>query len=109
MAEPDKPAPTDTPRRPIRSFVLRAGRMGPGQARALETLGPRYVLPYTSHPCDLELAFGRTAPRVLEIGFGMGDATAPIAQALPETDFHRRRGAPARGGRAAQAHRRTAS
>ena len=87
MAEPDKPTPPATARRPIRSFVLRAGRIGPGQARALETLGPRYVLPFTRHPCDLELAFGRIAPRVLEIGFGMGDATASIAQALPAIDF----------------------
>ena len=84
--------PTDiTPRPPshstIRSFVVRAGRMGPGQARALADLGPRFVLPYAAAPFDFTSSFGRAAPHVLEIGFGMGDATAAIAQALPGTDF----------------------
>jgi tRNA (guanine-N7-)-methyltransferase len=78
---------TDTPRAPIRSFVLRAGRMGPGQQRALQTLGPRYLLPFAAQPLDLGHVFGRTAPRVLEIGFGMGDATAQVAAAQPGTDF----------------------
>ena len=70
------------PARPIRSFVLRAGRMGPGQQRALDQLGPRFVLPYRDQPLDLGATFGRDAPTVLEIGFGMGDATAQIAAAL---------------------------
>ncbi len=74
-------------RRSIRSFVVRAGRMGPGQVRALAELGPRFVLPFVAQRCDFDAAFGRSAPRVLEIGFGMGDATAAIAQALPDTDF----------------------
>ena len=68
----DRPAPA---RRPIRSFVVRPGRMGPGQARALAELGPRFVLPYRAEPTDFGPAFGRRAPLVLEIGFGMGDAT----------------------------------
>ena len=79
---------TNSPgRRPIRSFVLRAGRMGPGQERALEALGPRYLLPYAGTPCDFNTTFGRAAPRIVEIGFGMGDATWQIAQALPDSDF----------------------
>ena len=73
--------------RPIRSFVLRAGRMGPGQQRALDELGPRFVLPYRTEPLDLAATFGRDAPTVLEIGFGMGDATAQIAAAMPGTNF----------------------
>jgi len=73
--------------RGIRSFVVRAGRMGPGQTRALAELGPRFVLPYIPRPVDLLAAFTRRAPLVLEIGFGMGDATATIAQAQPERDF----------------------
>jgi len=78
----------DTPRlAKVRSFVLRAGRMGTGQQRALEELGPRFCLPYAPALLDLDIAFGRQAPRVLEIGFGMGDATAQIAAALPGTDF----------------------
>jgi len=80
----DAPAPSH---RPIRSFVLRAGRMGTGQARALAELGPRFVLPFEPKPIDPEAVFGRHAPRVLEIGFGMGDATAQIAAAMLGIDF----------------------
>ena len=61
--------------------------MGPGQARALAEFGPRFVLPYADAVTDFAMAFGRRAPLVLEIGFGMGDATATIASARPETDF----------------------
>jgi len=82
-AEPGAPAH----RRAIRSFALRAGRMGPGQARALEELGPRYVLPDRAEPLDAASVFGRRAPLVMEIGFGMGDATAALAAASPDTDF----------------------
>jgi len=61
--------------------------MGPGQARALAELGPRFLLPFSAAPADFGVAFGRRAPLVLEIGFGMGDATATIAAAQPGTDF----------------------
>ena len=74
-------------RQPIRSFVLRAGRMGPGQRRALTELGPQHVLPFSPQPLDYAACFGRQAPCVLEIGFGMGDATAAVAAAQPGTDF----------------------
>ena len=75
------------PHRPIRSFVLRAGRMGSGQVRALQTLGPQFTLPYQPGLLDWDQAFGRSAPRVLEIGFGMGQASAQIAAARPDLDF----------------------
>lgn len=82
------PPSTDAaPRRAVRSYVVRAGRMGSGQKRALEELAPRWVLPFRDEPIDLAAAFGRRAPVVLEIGFGMGDATAAIARARPDTDF----------------------
>ena len=81
------PTPSPRPLRSIRSFVVRAGRMGPGQVRALAELGPQFVLPYAPQRAGFASAFGRAAPLVLEIGFGMGDATASIAQALPGTDF----------------------
>ena len=84
---PLKPPASPFPARPIRSFVVRAGRMGPGQVRALADLGPRFMLPYTPAVTDFDAVFGRHAPRVLEIGFGMGAATAAIAQARPDTDF----------------------
>jgi len=83
--EPEIPAALV--RRPPRSYVLRAGRMGSGQQRALTELGPRYILPFEPTPCDFDAVFGRQAPRVLEIGFGMGDATAQVAAATPGTDF----------------------
>jgi tRNA (guanine-N7-)-methyltransferase len=80
--------PTAPPRpAAVRSFVLRGGRIGPGQQRALDELGPRFVLPFSTEAPDWPAVFGRDAPRVLEIGFGMGDATAQIAAALPDTDF----------------------
>jgi tRNA (guanine-N7-)-methyltransferase len=78
---------TDLSKRHIRSFVLRQGRVSVAQQRAIDTLQPRYGIPYAAHSLDLAQAFGRTAPVVLEIGFGMGDSTATIAQAHPENDY----------------------
>lgn len=87
-ADPSAAMPAHPHRdRPLRSFVLRAGRLGSGQARALVELGPRFMLPFQSAPLDWDAAFGRRAPRVLEIGFGMGQATAAIAAARPDLDF----------------------
>ena len=77
----------DLRQRSIRSYVVRAGRMGPGQVRALTELGPKFLLPFIPTPHDCAVSFGRQAPQVLEIGFGMGDATAQIAQTLPDVDF----------------------
>ena len=77
----------EAPRRGIRSYVLRQGRTSSAQARAVETLLPRFGLPYQPAAADLDALFGRDAPKVLEIGFGMGETTAHIAQALPGTDF----------------------
>jgi tRNA (guanine-N7-)-methyltransferase len=79
----------DTPlhERRVRSYVLRAGRMGSGQQRALCELAPRYVLPFAERPFDAAAAFGRDAPLIVEIGFGMGDATASIAAASPQLNF----------------------
>ena len=78
--------PRGTPRT-VRSFVRRGGRIGPGQRRALAELGPRFVLPFAPRPLQHAQVFGRQAPCVLEIGFGMGDATAAIAAGQPDTDF----------------------
>jgi len=71
----------------IKSFVTRAGRTTSGQAKALADLGPRFVLAFNRDAFNTEQAFGRTAPLILEIGFGMGDATAHIAQVRPEDNF----------------------
>jgi tRNA (guanine-N7-)-methyltransferase len=79
----------------IRSFVLRAGRLTAGQQRALDDLGPQFLVPFQNQPFDWASAFaqsspgssGTTRPRILEIGFGMGETTAAIAQLRPEDDF----------------------
>ena len=74
--------------RRIRSFVLRQGRLTKGQAHALETQWPAYGVEYASQGIDLNALFGRKdSKKILEIGFGMGDATAKIAQTLPACDF----------------------
>jgi tRNA (guanine-N7-)-methyltransferase len=73
--------------RAIRSFVLRAGRMGTGQIRAIEALGPRFLIGFHPAPLDWAAAFGRQAPSLLEIGFGMGQATAEIARQHPENNY----------------------
>lgn len=88
-AAPAKTAvPTDIAHpRAIRSYVLRAGRVTSGQARAIAALGDRFRIPFSPQPLDLAQAFGREAPTVLEIGFGMGDATAHIAGLLPQLNF----------------------
>ncbi len=92
MSETPNEHATDIPEgvthpRTIRSFVRRAGRTTLGQAKAFETLGPRFLQPYTGAPLDVAQAFGRQAPTILEIGFGMGEATAHIASLMPEKNF----------------------
>jgi tRNA (guanine-N7-)-methyltransferase len=79
----------------IRSFVLRAGRLTAGQQRALDDLGPKYLVPFERQPFDWKATFShpstdaasRSRPRILEIGFGMGETTAAIAQLRPGDDF----------------------
>jgi tRNA (guanine-N7-)-methyltransferase len=83
----EQTTPTAFPHRTIRSFVLRTGRTTAGQAKAFETQGPQYLLPYSAELCSFEAIFKRAAPTVLEIGFGMGEATAQIAAGMPETNF----------------------
>lgn len=74
----------------IRTFHPRRGRIGPRNAEALDRLWPRFGVPVPDRPAgvrDLGGLFGRRAPVVLEIGFGMGEATAAIAAADPGRDF----------------------
>lgn len=73
--------------RRIRSFVTRAGRVSTGQRRALDEFGPRFVVGYSDAQPDWDAVFARQAPRVLEIGFGMGGTTAEIAAARSADDF----------------------
>ena len=77
----------DPTERRIRSFVTRAGRLSPAQARAIESLGPRYCIPFQKSALALDSAFQRSAPTILEIGTGMGETTAYIAGHLPDKNF----------------------
>ncbi|MFA5912696.1 MAG: tRNA (guanosine(46)-N7)-methyltransferase TrmB [Burkholderiales bacterium] len=72
---------------PIRSFVLRQGRVSNAQRRAVDTLSSVYGIAYAPGALDFEQVFGRRAPTILEIGFGMGETTARIAQAHPENNY----------------------
>lgn len=84
-----RPQPTETTYlRQIKSYVLRTGRVGPGQQRAFEQFGPRFLLNYQPDQAfNAEAAFGRQAPLIMEIGFGMGGATAQIAKVRPADNF----------------------
>lgn len=73
--------------RTIRSYVLRQGRTSPAQKRALDVLSAKYAITFGPQPIDAQAIFGRVAPLVLEIGSGMGETTAAIARAQPDTDF----------------------
>ena len=66
-------------RRHVRSYVRRAGRITSAQARALKELWPKYGVDYSPQAVDLNVLFGRTAPRLLEIGFGNGEVLAAVA------------------------------
>jgi tRNA (guanine-N7-)-methyltransferase len=72
---------------PIRSYVLRQGRITNAQRRAHAELLPVYGVAFSRTPLDLPRLFGRAAPKILEIGFGMGETTAAIAQQHPESDY----------------------
>lgn len=75
------------PTRSIRSFVYRRNHITPGQRRALETLAPRWSLPFEPQLLDLTKPFEREAPTIVEIGSGMGEATFAIAQQRPDENF----------------------
>ena len=78
---------TENPHGPIRSYVLRQGRVSNAQRRAHDTLLPRYGIPYADAPLNLDTVFGRNALRIIEIGCGMGETTVAIAAAHPQQDY----------------------
>jgi tRNA (guanine-N7-)-methyltransferase len=71
----------------IRSYVLRQGRVSPAQRRFHEAGMPRWGIVYRPVALDFDAVFGRSAPRILEIGCGMGETTAAIAAAQPQNDY----------------------
>ncbi|WP_455218055.1 tRNA (guanosine(46)-N7)-methyltransferase TrmB, partial [Kaarinaea lacus] len=73
--------------RRIRSYVRREGRLTKGQQRALDELWPLYGIDNDNSKLDLEVVFGRSAPKILEIGFGNGRSLAQMAMAFPENDY----------------------
>lgn len=73
--------------RVVRSFVVRSGRMSDAQKRSYEQLAPDYTIPWSESLLDVEKAFGRKAETIIEIGFGMGQATAHIASEHPQTNY----------------------
>ena len=84
-AEPDGLA--GPPYRHVRSFARRRGHITQGQRRALEQWSAAYCVPYEPELLNVAQVFGRRAPTVLEIGFGMGETTAAMARAHPEVNF----------------------
>jgi len=77
----------ERPLRTVRSFVIRTGRITAGQQQATERLRPQYGLQLEDGLLDREAVFGRHAPLVFEIGFGMGASLITMAKAAPELDF----------------------
>ena len=75
------------PERHIRSYVLRQGRVSNAQRRAHDLLLPRYGIAFQNDYADFDALFGRPAPRILEIGCGMGETTIAIAGAHPQLDY----------------------
>lgn len=71
----------------IRSFVHRRSHITPGQQEAIDTLMQDWAIPYQATVLDLEQTFGRQAPTILEIGFGMGETTEKIAQTRADDNF----------------------
>lgn len=84
---PPKPFTVEEGHRRVRSFVLRQGRFTPAQQRAFDLLWPRHGLDYTGQVRDFDAVFGRHAPRVLEIGFGNGEALRACAAQDPARDY----------------------
>jgi tRNA (guanine-N7-)-methyltransferase len=86
MSEDQNERPPTGVHRTVRSFVVRAGRATAGQQRALVELWPDYGVEYQVRPLDLQQLFGRDAPRMIEIGFGAGEALLAFAQSHPQID-----------------------
>ena len=74
-------------RRTVKTYVMRIGRMTAAQERQYNELSPSWCIPFENKKINLVDIFGNTNPIIVEIGFGMGDATADIAQANPDINY----------------------
>jgi tRNA (guanine-N7-)-methyltransferase len=77
----------ERPRRTVRSYVRGRGRITSGQRKALDRHWLPFGIGFSAEPLDLDAVFGRVAPRVLDIGSGMGETTVKLALAHPENDY----------------------
>ena len=78
---------SEQPRRTIKSFILRQGRLTLGQQRALDEQWPDFGIDYEATPLDLKTIFGNDNPVVLEIGFGNGESLLQMAAENPDQNF----------------------
>ena len=85
-SEPSEPLPADY-RREVKTYVLRIGRMTAAQERAYAELSPSWCIPFEEKTLNFVDVFGNTNPIVVEIGFGMGDATVAMAEANPDINY----------------------
>ena len=74
-------------KRTVKTFVMRIGRMTAAQERAYNELSPAWCIPFENKKINFVDIFGNTNPIIIEIGFGMGDATAELAQANPNINY----------------------
>ena len=79
--------PSSQIKREVKTYVLRIGRMTAAQERSYNELYPAWCIPYENKKINFVDVFGNTNPIIVEIGFGMGDATAKIAQENPDINY----------------------
>lgn len=85
--QPENPSTGENIQHRIKSFVLRQGRLSAAQKKALDTQWPKFGLEVGEQKLDLTEVFGRQAPTIVEIGFGMGTSLAAMAEANPEQNY----------------------
>jgi tRNA (guanine-N7-)-methyltransferase len=78
---------TDLDKRPVRSYILRQGRLTKFQESGIKKFAPKYTIPFQKMQLNLDLAFPKKNKIILEIGFGMGDTTFKMAQEMPDSNF----------------------
>ena len=78
---------TDLDKRPVRSYILRQGRLTKYQESGIKKFAPKYTIPFQKMQLNLDLAFPKKNKIILEIGFGMGDTTFKMAQEMPDSNF----------------------
>ena len=78
---------TDLEKRPVRSYILRQGRLTKYQESGIKKFAPKYTIPFQKMPLNFDQVFHKKNKIILEIGFGMGDTTFKMAQEMPDSNF----------------------